>query len=124
MASGKTAKQTAEGPAEGPAEGGAPRHVFLIDGSGFLFRAFHALPPMTRPDGTPVNAVLGFTNMLWKILRETDADVVLVIFDAGRKTFRNELYQDYKANRPEPPEELVPQFALVREATRALSAGD
>ncbi len=98
---------------------GAPAHVFLIDGSGFLFRAFHALPPMTRPDGTPVNAVYGFTSMLLKMIEDTDADHVAVIFDAGRRTFRNDLYADYKANRPPPPEELIPQFDLVRDATRA-----
>jgi DNA polymerase-1 len=99
----------------------ADRHVYLIDGSGFVFRAFHALPPMTRADGTPINAVLGFTNLLWKILRETDADHVAVIFDSGRLTFRNEVYEDYKANRGETPEELIPQFPLVREATRAFN---
>ncbi|MDP7242500.1 MAG: DNA polymerase, partial [Rhodospirillales bacterium] len=96
-----------------------PRHVFLIDGSGFLFRAFHALPPMTRPDGTPVNAVYGFTSMIMKLVDETDADHIAVIFDAGRRTFRNDIYPDYKANRPPPPDELIPQFDLVREATRA-----
>ena len=98
-----------------------PRHVFLIDGSGFLFRAFHALPPMTRPDGTPVNAVYGFTTMLMKLIDETDADHVAVIFDAGRHTFRNDIYPAYKANRPDPPDELIPQFGLVREATRAFN---
>jgi len=97
-----------------------PDHVFLIDGSGFLFRAYHALPPMTRPDGTPVNAVFGFTKMLMKLIGDTDAEYVAVIFDKGRKTFRNEIYPDYKANRPDPPEDLIPQFALVREATEAL----
>ena len=76
---------------------------------------------MTRPDGTPVNAVYGFTNMLMKLLLDTHADHVAVVFDAARRTFRNDLYPDYKANRPEPPEELIPQFALVREATRALN---
>jgi DNA polymerase I len=91
----------------------------LIDGSGFIFRAFHALPPMTRPDGTPVNAVFGFTNMLAKLLREHAGTHLAVIFDAGRLTFRNRLYDQYKAHRPPPPEELVPQFALVREATDA-----
>ena len=96
----------------------APRLV-LIDGSGFVFRAFHALPPMTRPDGTPVNAVFGFCNMLARFLREHEGTHLAVIFDAGRKTFRNRLYPDYKAHRPEPPPELVPQFALVREATEA-----
>jgi DNA polymerase I len=99
----------------------APRHVYLVDGSGFIFRAFHALPPMTRPDGTPVNAVYGFTNMLLKLLSETDADHIAVIFDAARKTFRSDIYPQYKAHRPPPPEELVPQFPLIREATRAFN---
>ena len=97
------------------------RHLYLIDGSGFVFRAFHALPPLTRADGTPVNAVLGFTNMLWKILRETDADHAAVIFDTARLTFRNEIYEPYKANRGETPEELIPQFPLVREAAGAFN---
>ncbi len=101
--------------------GGEPLHLVLIDGSGFLFRAFHALPPLTRPDGTPVNAVLGFTNMLAKFLKEHTGSHLAVIFDAGRETFRNRLYPAYKAHRPPPPPELVPQFALVREATRAFS---
>ncbi len=91
----------------------------LIDGSGFIFRAFHALPPMTRADGTPVNAVFGFCNMLAKLLREHVGTHFAVIFDAGRTTFRNRLYDAYKAQRPEPPPELVPQFALVRDATAA-----
>ena len=99
----------------------APKHVYLIDGSGFIFRAFHALPPMNRHDGTPTNAVYGFTQMLMKILEDTDADCLAVIFDAARKTFRNEIYPDYKAQRPEPPEELIPQFELVREAVRAFN---
>ncbi len=94
-------------------------HLILIDGSGFIFRAFHALPPMTRPDGTPVNAVFGFTNMLAKLLRERVGTHIAVIFDAGHITFRNRLYEDYKAHRPPPPEELVPQFGLIREATDA-----
>ncbi|MCG8508979.1 MAG: DNA polymerase I, partial [Rhodospirillales bacterium] len=97
------------------------KHLFLIDGSGFIFRAFHAIRPLTRPDGTPVNAVYGFTTMLMKLLEDTDADYVAVIFDRARRTFRNDIYPDYKANRPDPPEELIPQFALVREATRALN---
>ncbi len=96
-----------------------PPHVILIDGSGFIFRAFHALPPMTRPDGTPVNAVFGFTNMLAKLLKDHVGSHIAVIFDAGRHTFRNRLYEAYKAQRPEPPQELVPQFSLVREATVA-----
>jgi DNA polymerase-1 len=98
-----------------------PRHVFLIDGSGFIFRAYHALPPLTRADGTPVGAVYGFVNMLMKLLDQTDADHIAVIFDTSRRTFRNDLYPAYKAQRPDPPEDLIPQFALVREATRALN---
>jgi DNA polymerase I len=98
-----------------------PFHLVLIDGSGFLFRAFHALPPLTRPDGTPVNAVLGFTNMLAKFLKEHTGSHLAVIFDAGRETFRNRLYPRYKAQRPPPPPELVPQFALVRDATAAFA---
>ncbi|MGE5518173.1 MAG: DNA polymerase I [Bacteroidota bacterium] len=99
----------------------APRHVYLVDGSGFIFRAFHGLPMMTRADGTPVNAVYGFTTMMMKLLNETDADHVAVIFDAARKTFRSDIYPAYKAHRPPPPEELVPQFPLIREATRAFN---
>ncbi|MDD3029666.1 MAG: DNA polymerase I [Alphaproteobacteria bacterium] len=93
--------------------------LVLIDGSGFIFRAFHALPMMTRTDGVPVNAVYGFCTMLNKLLVENDFLHIAVIFDAGRKTFRNDLYPAYKANRPPPPEELVPQFSLIREATKA-----
>ncbi len=96
------------------------KHVFLIDGSGFIFRAYHALPPMTRPDGTPIGAVYGFTAMLLKLLADTQADHIAVIFDRARKTFRSDIYPDYKAHRPPPPEDLIPQFALVRDATRAL----
>jgi len=98
-----------------------PKHVFLIDGSGFIFRAFHALPPMHRSDGTPVNAVFGFTKMIMKLVSETNADHIGVIFDQARKTFRNDIYPEYKSNRPPPPEELVPQFKLVQEATLALN---
>jgi DNA polymerase I len=101
------------------ADAAAAPHLVLIDGSGFIFRAFHALPPMTRPDGTPVNAVFGFTNMLAKLLREHVGTHLAVIFDAGRETFRNRIYDQYKAHRPPPPDELIPQFALVREATDA-----
>jgi len=94
-------------------------HLILIDGSGFIFRAFHALPPMSRADGTPVNAVFGFTNMLARLLQNHEGTHIAVVFDAGRTTFRNDLYAKYKALRPEPPPELVPQFALVRDATAA-----
>jgi DNA polymerase-1 len=101
-------------------------HVYLVDGSGYIFRAFHALPPLTRPsDGLPVGAVHGFCAMLWKLLVETKASEapthLAVVFDASEKTFRNEIYQDYKAHRPPAPEELVPQFPLIREAVRAFN---
>lgn len=104
-------------------------HLFLVDGSGYIFRAYHALPPLTRKtDGLPVGAVSGFCNMLWKLLkdaRNTDVGVVpthfAVIFDYSSKTFRNELYPDYKANRTAPPEDLLPQFGLIRQATRAFN---
>jgi DNA polymerase-1 len=93
--------------------------LVLVDGSGFIFRAFHAIPPMTRPDGTHVNAVFGFCNMIARLMKDHTGTHLAVIFDAGSKTFRNRMYGAYKAHRPEPPPELVPQFALIREATRA-----
>ena len=100
-------------------------HVYLIDGSAYIFRAYHALPPMTRADGTPVNAVFGFCSMLEKLLEDLDGpnrpSHLAVIFDAARKTFRNEIYPEYKAHRPPPPEDLVPQFDLVRQASQAFS---
>ena len=99
----------------------SPKHVYLIDGSGFIFRAFHALPPMTRSDGTPVNAVMGFCNMILKLIDSTDADHIACILDYSSKSFRNEIYDQYKAHRPEPPEELVPQFPMIREAARAFN---
>lgn len=119
-------------------DAGAPRysiamkkgdHLFLVDGSGFIFRAFHALPPLTRKsDGLPVGAVSGFCNMLWKLLtdaRDTSVGVTpthfAVIFDYSAKTFRKDLYNAYKANRSEPPEDLIPQFGLIRQATRAFN---
>ncbi|TAJ30017.1 MAG: DNA polymerase I [Reyranella sp.] len=95
------------------------RHLYLIDGSGYIFRAYHALPPLTRPDGTPVNAVFGFSKMLTQLLDDPEVDHVAVILDAGRTTFRNQIYDKYKANRPEPPEDLIPQFPLIREAAKA-----
>jgi len=97
----------------------AAKHLILIDGSGYIFRAFHALPPMTRPDGTPVNAVFGFTQMLSRFLTDHTGSHLAVVFDASRITFRNDIYPDYKAHRPDPPPELIPQFALIREATEA-----
>jgi DNA polymerase-1 len=101
-------------------------HVYLIDGSGYIFRAYHALPPLTRPsDGLPVGAVHGFCGMLWKLLRETGELAppthMAVIFDYSAKTFRSDLFDGYKSNRPEPPEDLIPQFPLVRDAVRAFN---
>ncbi|MBN9514345.1 MAG: DNA polymerase I [Alphaproteobacteria bacterium] len=98
------------------------RHLYLIDGSGYLFRAYHALPPMTRPDGTPINAVFGFCRMLVAdLLDNPEIDHIAMILDAGSVTFRNKIYDKYKANRPEPPEDLIPQFPLIREAARAFN---
>jgi len=99
-------------------------HVFLVDGSSYIFRAYHALPPLNRKsDGLQVNAVLGFCNMLWKLLREMPPDNrpthLAIIFDKSEVTFRNKLYPDYKAHRPPAPDDLMPQFALIREAVRA-----
>ncbi|MEM9050028.1 MAG: DNA polymerase I [Pseudomonadota bacterium] len=101
-------------------------HLHLIDGSGYIFRAFHALPPLTRKsDGMPVGAVQGFCNMIFKMVEDArgkDAPThVAVIFDYSSKSFRNEIYPDYKAQRPPPPEDLVPQFPLIRDATRAFN---
>ena len=108
-----------------PTQDGPITRLYVVDGSGYIFRAYHALPPLTRKsDGLPVGAVAGFCNMLWKLLVDMkaapDAPTHLaVIFDHSERTFRNELYADYKAHRPPAPEDLVPQFPLVREATRA-----
>ncbi|HEY8615155.1 DNA polymerase I [Phenylobacterium sp.] len=108
-----------------PTQDGPKVRLYLVDGSGFIFRAFHALPPLTRKsDGLPVGAVSGFCSMLWKLLVDMkssdDAPTHLaVIFDHSEETFRNKLYDQYKAHRPPPPEDLIPQFPLVREATRA-----
>jgi DNA polymerase-1 len=102
------------------------KRLILVDGSGYIFRAYHALPPLTRPsDKLPVGAVAGFCNMLWKLLADTKkgdaATHFAVILDASSKTFRNELYEGYKAHRPEPPEDLRPQFGLIRQAVRAFN---
>ena len=120
MASGKAQKKT-DGPGRPLKKGD---HLFLVDGSGYIFRAYHALPPLTRKsDGLPVGAVAGFCNMLYKLIEDTKDEFepthLAVIFDASSKTFRNDIYPEYKANRAEPPEDLRPQFALVRDATRA-----
>jgi DNA polymerase-1 len=99
-------------------------HVFLVDGSGYIFRAYHALPPLTRKsDGLQVNAVLGFCNMLWKLMRDMKPEErpthLAVVFDKSEKTFRTDMYPDYKANRSAPPDDLIPQFAFIRAAVRA-----
>jgi len=103
----------------------ARNHLYLVDGSGYIFRAYHRLPPLTDPHGTPVGAVYGFTAMLWKLIEELNkAEApthLLVVFDAGATTFRNAMYDGYKAQRPPPPEDLVPQFPLIRDAVRAFS---
>ena len=108
------------------AKGAVPDRLLLVDGSGYIFRAYHALPPLTRKkDGLPTGAVAGFCNMLHKLLQDTftdgDGTHIAVIFDAGRVTFRNDIYPDYKANRDAPPEDLVPQFEIIRDATRAFN---
>src|ERR1700735_339772 len=99
-------------------------HVFLVDGSGYIFRAYHALPPINRKsDGLQLNAVFGFCNMLWKLLRDMRPEErpthLAVVFDKSEKTFRSEMYADYKAHRPDPPDDLRPQFKYVREAVQA-----
>ncbi|MBJ2152466.1 DNA polymerase I [Paracoccus sp. IB05] len=104
---------------------GKGHHLHLIDGSAYIFRAYHALPPLTKSDGTPVGAVQGFSNILWgEITKERASGAathIAVVFDHSSKTFRNDIYPDYKANRPPPPEDLRPQFPLTREATRAFN---
>jgi DNA polymerase-1 len=108
-----------------PTQDGPAVRLYLVDGSGFIFRAYHALPPLTRKsDGLPIGAISGFCNMLWKLLVEMKAQPegpthLAVIFDHSEKTFRNKLYDQYKAHRPPPPEDLIPQFPLMRKATRA-----
>ena len=94
--------------------------LYLVDGSGYIFRAYFALPQiLTNPEGVPVGAVLGFTNMLLKLLTDEHAPAIAVVFDAARKNFCNDIYPDYKAHRPDAPKDLIPQFPLIREATEA-----
>ncbi len=116
-------KAPAKSTDDGKDDGDKPlRHLYLIDGSGYLFRAYHALPPMNRPDGTPINAVFGFCRMLVAdLLDNPEIDHIAMILDAGSITFRNKIYDKYKANRPDPPEDLIPQFPLIREAARAFN---
>src|SRR6476619_7345970 len=121
VASKAPAKAETKAPAKLPGQGD---HVFLVDGSSYIFRAYHALPPLNRKsDGLQVNAVLGFCNMLWKLLRDMPEDNrpthLAIVFDKSEITFRNRIYPDYKAHRPPAPDDLIPQFALIREAVRA-----
>lgn len=95
--------------------------ICLVDGSGYIFRAFYALPLMTRADGTPVNAVYGFINMMMNLSQENPCSHIVVIFDAKRKNFRNEIYPAYKQNRKETPADLIPQFPLIRQAVETLN---
>ncbi|WP_294310548.1 5'-3' exonuclease H3TH domain-containing protein, partial [uncultured Sphingomonas sp.] len=100
-------------------------HLYLVDGSGYIFRAYHRLPPLTNKHGEPVGAVYGYTTMLWKLVDEINAadgpTHMAVVLDKSSKTFRNEMYDQYKAHRPPPPPDLVPQFPMIRDATRAFS---
>ena len=102
-----------------------PNHLYLVDGSGYIFRAYHRLPPLTNIRGEPVGAVYGYTTMLWKLadeLHKADGPThMAVILDKSSHTFRNEMYDQYKAHRPPPPEDLIPQFPMIRDATRAFS---
>ena len=95
--------------------------ITLVDGSAFIFRAFYALPPLSRSDGMPINAVLGYCNMLWRLVTDIKSQILIVVFDTATKSFRNNIYPKYKANRGEPPDELKPQFSLVRDATNAFN---
>jgi DNA polymerase-1 len=121
----KTSEMTAQPAAPVAAKvPGKGDHVFLVDGSSYIFRAYHALPPLNRKsDGLQVNAVLGFCNMLWKLMRDMPPDNrpthLAIIFDKSEVTFRNKLYPEYKAHRPPAPDDLIPQFALIRDAVRA-----
>jgi len=128
--SAKPAAKAAAAPAStktAPVTAGALKkgdHVFLVDGSGYIFRAYHALPPLNRKsDGLQVNAVIGFCNMLWKLLRDMKPEErpthLAVVFDKSEKTFRTDFYPDYKAHRPDAPSDLIPQFPLIREAVHA-----
>ena len=95
--------------------------LILVDGSGYIFRAYYALPPMSRNDGVPVNAVFGFTNMLVKLIEDYSNEKLIVIFDAARENFRNKIYPQYKANRGETPEDLIPQFDLIKKSVQAFN---
>src|SRR5215207_1693020 len=127
MSTAKAKDSSAQSASAPPMTGRAPKpgdHVFLVDGSGYIFRAYHALPPLSRKsDGLQVNAVLGFCNMLWKLMRDMKPEDrpthLAIVFDKSERTFRSEFYPEYKANRSAPPDDLIPQFAYIREAVRA-----
>src|SRR6476661_5419681 len=120
---------TTEAPAPAAEKPAATPHLYLVDGSSYIFRAYHRLPPLTNRHGTPAGAVYGYTTMLWKLAGDLSRGSkedggpthMAVILDASEQTFRNEMYDQYKAHRPPPPEDLVPQFPLIRVATRAFS---
>ncbi len=95
--------------------------LILVDGSAYIFRAYYGLPPMNRADGTPINAVFGFTNMLVKLIEDYSNDKMIVIFDAARENFRNKIFPEYKANRGDAPEDLIPQFPLIRECVQSFN---
>ena len=101
------------------------KHLYLVDGSAYIFRAYHRLPPLTNQHGEPVGAVYGYTTMLWKLaddLNQADGPThMAVVLDKSSQSFRNRIYDLYKAHRPEPPEDLKPQFPMIRDATRAFS---
>jgi DNA polymerase-1 len=117
--------ETTEAPAAAPSASTTQPHLYLVDGSSYIFRAYHRLPPLTNRHGQPAGAVYGYTTMLWKLadgLNKADGPThMAVILDKSEQTFRNEMYDGYKAHRPPPPEDLVPQFPLIRTATKAFS---
>src|ERR1041384_1525505 len=117
--------ETTEAPVTEAPKAGTSNHLYLVDGSSYIFRAYHRLPPLTNRHGQPAGAVYGYTTMLWKLadgLSKADGPThMAVILDASEHTHRNEMYDQYKAHRPPPPEDLVPQFPLIRVATRAFS---
>src|SRR5499427_7747597 len=122
VTSGKNGAQTAAKTVRDNGANKPLRNLYLVDGSGYLFRAFHALPPMNRSDGTPTNAVYGFCRMLAAdLLDKAEVDHVAMILDSSEITFRNQIYDKYKANRPPPPDDLIPQFPLIREAAKAFN---
>ena len=114
--------ETTEAPAPAAEKPAATPHLYLVDGSSYIFRAYHRLPPLTNKHGQPAGAVYGYTTMLWKLAGDLTRDGgpthMAVILDASEHTHRNEMYDQYKAHRPPPPEDLVPQFPLIRVATR------